>query len=243
MKFSFAVLTWNRKAFLEKCIASLLESIVDFTDTEIIVMDNGSTDGTREFLEKFENDKRFKIIKLEKNYGLNSYKKLFNKAKGEYIVVVDDDVLTFPNGIKEIFESYLTEFSDYGFLALDVIQNEYTNGAKPTADFYTEEIKGGKIVQKGPAGGWCACFRRRDYRKIKLIFNFKNLDMKTGEDGMLTGLFARWLKLKSGVIKGKFCFHAAGPHYSKEYGYLDRDIEKYKDAGLETFVEAYEKYK
>lgn len=243
MKFSFVILTWNRKKFLEKCISSLLEGIKDFSDTEIIVMDNGSTDGTPEFLARFENDKRFKIVKLRKNFGLNSYKKLFNKAKGELIVVIDDDVLTFPKDIKNVFESYMTTFSDYAFLALDVIQNEFTNGAKPTEDFYTEDIKDGKIVQTGPAGGWCACFRRKDYRKIKLIFNLKNLNMKTPEDGMLTGLFERWVKKKHGVIKGKFCFHASGPHYSKEYGYLDRDIEKYKDAGLDTFVEAYEKFK
>ena len=243
MKFSFVVLTWNRKRFLEKCLTALAESIDDFGDSEIIVMDNGSTDGTPTFLSKYENDKRFRIIKLKKNYGLNSYKKLFNRAEGEYIVVVDDDVLAFPENIKTVFESYLSSFPDYGFLALDVVQNEHTNGAKPPPDFYVEVEREGKVVQTGQAGGWCACFRRKDYRKIKILFNLKNIDMKAGEDSLLSGLFSKWLKLKSGIIKGHFCFHASGPYYSREYGYLDRDIEKYKDAGLNSFVEAYEKYK
>lgn len=243
MKFSFVVLTWNRLAFLERCLASLEESIGDFRGTEVLIMDNGSTDGTAEFLAKYETRDHFRIIRRDRNYGLNSYKKLFNRARGKYVVVVDDDVLTFPKNIKDLFESHMTAFPDYGFLALDVIQNEYTNGAKPTDDHYTEDARDGMIVQNGPAGGWCACFRKWDYRKVSIPFNLKHLDMKVSEDGLLVGLFAKWLKLKSGIIKGYRCFHASGPHYSKEYGFLDRDIEKYKDAGLDWFVEKYKEYK
>jgi glycosyltransferase involved in cell wall biosynthesis len=243
MRFSFVILTWNRKAFLERCISALVESIGDFDDTEIIVMDNGSDDETHLYLEGYRNDARFKIFRLTKNGGLNSYKKLLRKAKGKFVVVVDDDVLSFPADIKEIFSSYLAEFPDFGYLALDVIQNEYTNGAKPPSDCYVDINLGGKIVQLGPTGGWCTCFRRKDYRKIKLMFDLKNINMGRSEDGLLAGLFHRWLGLKSGIIKGKYCFHASGPYYSKENGYLDRDIEKYKNSGLDSFVEAYEKFK
>jgi glycosyltransferase involved in cell wall biosynthesis len=232
MKFSFVILTWNRKAFFEKCLTSLIESIDSFEDTEIIVMDKGSTDGTQDFLQQFD-----------KNYGLNAYKKLIGKAKGEYIVVVDDDVLAFPNNIKQVFADYLTTFKDFGYLALDVIQNEHTNGAKPEIEHYIEVERDGKIIQKGPTGGWCTGFRRKDYRKIKLFFNWKDMNMKASEDGILSLLFEKWLKLKSGIIKDIKCFHAAGPYYSKEYGYLDRDIEKYKLGGLDNFVEMYNEYK
>jgi glycosyltransferase involved in cell wall biosynthesis len=243
MKFSFVILTWNRKIFLEKCLSSLLESIDSVEDTEIIVMDNGSTDGTAEFLKQFENHKNFRIVLRDKNYGLNAYKKLIGKAKGDYIVVVDDDVLGFPPNIKQVFESYMTTFKDFGYMALDVIQNEHTNGAKPTLEHYTEVERNGKIVQQGPAGGWCACFRRKDYQKIKLLFWWSDLSMKNAEDGRLSYLLNKWLKLKYGIIKDIKCFHAAGPYYSREYGYLDRDIEKYKISGLDNFVEMYKEYK
>src|SRR5271167_3265320 len=117
MNFSFIILTWNRKAFLRKCVASLLKSIDNFDDTEIILMDNGSDDGTIEFLAELEKDKRLTIIKLKKNYGLTSYKKLFSLARGSYVVVVDDDVIAFPLEIKKIFTEYFTTFPDFGFLA------------------------------------------------------------------------------------------------------------------------------
>lgn len=243
MKFSFAILTWNRKAFIEKCLTSLLESVKEQDGVEILVMDNGSTDGTREHLQQFESDGRFRIFTLDRNYGLDAYKKLFARARGEYVVVVDDDVLEFPNAITTIFDTYMTEFSDFGFLALNVVQNEHTNGAKPPDDHYTVVERDGKVVLEGPTGGWCACFRRKDFRKIRFLFNLKNLDMSTSEDGTLAHLFRKWLRLKSGLINDHRCFHASGPYYSAKYGFVDRDIEKYKDAGLDNFVEEYERYR
>ncbi len=47
MKFSYLILTWNRRAFLERCISELVANI-GASDSEIIVMDNGSDDGTPE---------------------------------------------------------------------------------------------------------------------------------------------------------------------------------------------------
>ena len=242
MKFSYLILTWNRRAFLERCISELVANI-GASDSEIIVMDNGSDDGTPEYLNELKSDQRFRIYLLKKNYGLASYKKLLRKARGEFIVIVDDDVLMFPPDIEGTFASYFSDFPDFGFLALDVIQNEHTNGAKPPDDHYVECVNGEKVIQAGPAGGWCACFKRKSFRKVWLFFELSNISMKAPEDGLLSGLIYRWCGLKSGIIKGKRCFHASGPHYSRENGFLDRDIEKYRMSGLADFVDAYRSYK
>ena len=74
-------MTWNRVAFLEKCVTSLLENI---GDAAIMVMNKGSTGGMARFLDGLRGEKR-----LRKNYGLNAYKKLFGKTRSEYIVTVD----------------------------------------------------------------------------------------------------------------------------------------------------------
>ena len=52
-------------------------------------------------------------------------------------------------------------------------------------------------------------------------------------------LFGKILRKKFGVIKDVKCLHACGPKYSKMFGYLDRDIEKYKSADLGGLVEMY----
>ncbi|MFA6086789.1 glycosyltransferase family 2 protein [Mucilaginibacter sp.] len=243
MKISFVILTWNRYKFLEKCLEALIESIETPNDCEIIIMDNGSTDGTRDVLNRYQNNKLVKVILRKKNYGLNAYKKLFGHAKGEYVVIVDDDVLTFPEKLDTLFIDYMQTFTHYGFIALNVIQNEFTNGAKPGPECYTEEIIGDKVLQEGPTGGWCACFRKREYKKLWLKFMFTNLNMRKSEDGVLAQYFQRKLGLKSGIIKNAVCFHATGPYYARQYGHMDREIEKYKQSKMQTLVLHYEEYK
>jgi glycosyltransferase involved in cell wall biosynthesis len=242
IKISFLILTWNRYKFLDQCLKALRESINNLDNCEIIVMDNGSTDETAPVLDKYKNDKHFRFVKLNKNYGIKSYKKLFGMVETEYAVIVDDDVLSFPAGLDRIFTDYMVAYPDYGFVGLNVIQNEYTDGAKPPIEHYTEEVRGEKIIERGPTGGWCTCFRRSDYRKVKWRFLFSSISMKVAEDGMLSQLFHKRLKLKTGLIKNAVCFHACGPYYAKQYGHLDREIAKYSASGLDDYVKRYQEF-
>jgi GT2 family glycosyltransferase len=242
MKFSFVLLTWNRFKFLEKCLEALIASIDRPEDCEIIVMDNGSTDETPAVLQRYKASQLVKVVTRKKNYGLEAYKKLFALVQGEYIVVVDDDVLEFPRPLDSIFTDYMLAFPDYGFLGLNVVQNELTNGAKPGPDQYVEDIRGEKTVERGPTGGWCACFRRSDYRKLWLRLRFSRLNMKHSEDGFLAVNLKKKLGLHSGIIREAVCFHATGPEYARQYGHLDREIQKYASSGLPSFVAAYKEY-
>lgn len=243
MKFSFVILTWNRYKFLEICIEALVKSIDNPLECEIVIMDNGSIDNTSEVLKRYKDKKLFKIIILKENRGLNAYKQLFDAAKGEYIVEIDDDVLELPDKIDTIFYDYMQTFPHYGFIALNVIQNEFTNGAKPDPEHYTEETVNGKTIEKGPTGGWCTCFRRKDYNRLRFNLMFANLNMKKSEDGFLSRKFKDKLGLESGIIKSVFCFHACGPYYAKQYGHLDREIEKYTTSGLKEMANHYRNQK
>jgi len=210
------------------------------SNCEILIMDNGSTDETGKLLEKYRENKHIKIGRNKKHKGIAAYKNLFNKAKGEYIIEIDDDVIEFPQHFDKTMVDYMNTYTDYGFVALNVIQNEHTNGAKPDDSQYTEDVRGDKIIQQGPTGGWCTCFRKRDYRKIRLYFNLMPLSFRRGEDGTLSGLFGKYLRLKSGIIKNQVCFHATGPYYANQYDHLAREIEKYE---INKFGELADLYK
>ncbi len=220
----------------------LLKKMFYVDDFEIVIKNNGSAEQTKKVLEKYRQNFNIRIIESKKHKGLNAYKELFNKAKGDYIIDVDDDVLEFPLHFDKAMVEYMKEYTDYGFLALNVLQNEYTNGAKPSDSSYVEDARGGNVVQKGPAGGWCACFRKRDYRKIQIFFNVASLSFKNGEDAMLASLFRKVLKLKSGIIKSQVCFHATGAYYAKKYGHLEREIEKYSSNQLDSLAEHYKSF-
>lgn len=60
---------------------------------EVLMIDDGSTDGTRDILNKIKNEKNYKVIFKEKNSGKGESLKLgFKKAIGEYIIVQDADL-------------------------------------------------------------------------------------------------------------------------------------------------------
>lgn len=82
MKISFAILTWNRYKFLDKCLAALIPAMGTQNTSEIIVMDNGSTDNTSVVLEQYTGNPSVKVVKRKKNYGMNAYKKTFWHGKG-----------------------------------------------------------------------------------------------------------------------------------------------------------------
>lgn len=92
MIFSIIIPTYNRKSLLEKCLQSI--SNLDFpkNDYEVIVIDDGSTDGTREFLSNLNRENwRFFLRDhggpaKARNYGVKN-------ASGLYIAFTDDDCL------------------------------------------------------------------------------------------------------------------------------------------------------
>lgn len=241
---SFVMLTWNRKRFVELMFSSFYKNISKEFVYEFLIIDNGSIDSSVELLKNYmENDPSIKVWFNKKNKGLEEYKKLFSKCKGEYIILIDDDVIEFPFHFDKIMVDYISSSKIFGILALDVIQNEYTNGAKPGKESYKDIVIKDKTVSIGPAGGWCAIFKRKNYQKIKPLFHLVGkLNMKKGEDSVLNFFFRVVLRLKNGIIKDVKCLHANGPYYSKQYGFLERDIEKYKISNLNEFVDIYKSH-
>ncbi len=228
---SVVLLTWNRAPFLKICLEKMFSSLRATEDggptREILIMDNGSTDSTPEILSQYEGYPNVKIFYNKKNIGLNAYKKLFFKTKGRTIIELDDDVLGFPDRFDEIIVDYLEAFPDFGFLALNVIQNEKTDGHKPGPENYRDVVRGDRIVEEGPTGGWCSGFRRKHYLLMKYIWFLYKVDFKVPEDAYLASLAFR-LRKRIGLIKKHTCFHASGPIYAKEFGLLAREIEKYE---------------
>ena len=226
-EISIVLLTWNRAPFLEICLREMFAAFDPDVTREVILMDNCSSDTTPEILSKYAAMPNVRVVCNKKNMRLNAYKKLFSMARGRFVIEVDDDILQFPPRFDKTFLEYFEAYPDYGYLALNVVQNEKTSGAKPDSSCYADDVRGEKIVEEGPVGGWCSAFRRIHYWLASPLVAFMSLSMARPEDGVLSGIVGKIFRKRMGIIKNAVCLHATGPEYARMYGLLGREKEKY----------------
>lgn len=117
---------WNGLPFLKECVESVLSQ--DFQDWEMIISDNGSTDGTHAYLETLT-DKRIKIFKQEKNLGIFgnlNFLVLKPSAPIFYILCADD--YFFPGGLANIVQEWKTRPQSTGLLRFNFSEKRYGTG-------------------------------------------------------------------------------------------------------------------
>lgn len=97
---SVVVLTCNGRNHLEECLSSLLAQT--WVEREILLVVNGSTDGTAEFVrERFKEAVR--LIELPKNIGYTGGNNAgLRAARGEYLALLNDDTRTDPRWLEEM---------------------------------------------------------------------------------------------------------------------------------------------
>lgn len=115
------ILSFNRKDELRNTLTKVIEQ--DYKNIEIIVVDNASSDGSPLMVE--EEFPEVNLIKLRKNIGIAGWNKGFKAARGEFILVLDDD--SYPVE-REFISKNLEQFteSNIGLLSFK-IYNNYLN--------------------------------------------------------------------------------------------------------------------
>ena len=87
---SITIVTWNSATHLRECLASIERQ--DYRDVEVILLDNSSTDETREILHEYES--RFRLIYKETNTGFaRGQNEAIRAARGEWILCLNPDIL------------------------------------------------------------------------------------------------------------------------------------------------------
>lgn len=224
---SIFIVTHNRLEMLKKCCNSILPTLKNI-NYELIIIDNASDDGTKDFLEEIKKSfDRIRIITNEKNIGINSKSLGAEAAGGDYIIGIDDDVIMFPDGWVEKMVRAFRVIPKLGYLALDVIQDETTNGAKHPAELYYKEYydNGNVILEVGPTGGWCFMISRDVYNKTGKLITFENRIFYP-EDGDYVSRITN-SGLKHGILSGVKVYHATGDIHNEKFKEVYE--EKYRD--------------
>jgi glycosyltransferase involved in cell wall biosynthesis len=88
-RVSVAISTWNRAGLVGRAIGSALAQ--SFEDFELLVVDDGSTDGTPGVLAALD-DRRLRRVRHERNYGISRTRNTaLGLARGEWVAFLDDD--------------------------------------------------------------------------------------------------------------------------------------------------------
>ena len=103
---SVIIINWNRKIYLTNCVTSVLQQ--SYTPIEIVVVDNGSQDGSAEIMK--ENFAQVKLIINERNeLYCRAQNQGINKAKGQYIICLNNDAVLEKNFVEELLKAAARE--------------------------------------------------------------------------------------------------------------------------------------
>lgn len=155
---SVIIVNFNGRRHLERCLESLMQA--DYENFEVILVDNGSCDGSVEFVE--EKYPQIKIKKLEKNYGFAEPNNIGAKiASGEFLLFLNNDTVVTPNFIAElvnttnqdpqiaICQSMLLKPNgdvDSGGDFVDTLGRAYSSKNRPTDTRYILSARGASMI-------------------------------------------------------------------------------------------------
>ncbi len=149
-KISVLIPMYNRKHYIQDCINSVLNQT--FQDFEIIVRDDGSKDGSAEFVEKIYSKEisegKIKLFRNEQNRGeFITTNRLIADACGKYITILHSDDAYLPHALKHLHE--VAEKTN-----ADVVHSSY---------FFNSE-KDGSLLKLHPT-----CWENHPAEKVKLV--------------------------------------------------------------------------
>lgn len=164
-KISVAIITYNQRGYLEEAIESVLAQ--GYENLEIVVADDGSTDGSQELLRSYE-QKYPGLFELElgsRNIGItgNSNRALF-ACTGKYVAWLGGDDLMLPGRLRQQSE-YMEKHPECAacFHDLDIFESATGKTIGRFSDTYPiekfNENALGTIVRYGFGGGTSAMVR------------------------------------------------------------------------------------
>lgn len=231
---SIVVPIYNVKKYLRKSLESIINQT--YTNIEIILVDDGSTDGCFDICEEYKNkDNRINVIH-KKNGGLSEARNFgIDCSRGRYIAFIDSDDYVARDYIEKLYEAikkYKTKIVQCATLIID----EHENILKKVG--YDEE----KIVNYDQFVEDMVIDNRFNvvaWNKLYSIELFKEMKFPKGkihEDEFITYKIVNGLSI--GIIPNTLYFYRINNNGINRSKFTERKLDK-----LEAFYERYLYYK
>ena len=209
MSFSICMLTYDNLEKFEICLKSMYPFLYNEKILEILIWDNGSNRNMVEFLSYVSKSfNKIKVFLSHENIGVaGGRKKLYDLAKGSYILSLDSD-------IEMIDCDYLLNIVEWSLCKDENLFLLGGGGGNHThlPTLHLEDVKQlsakdkkNEIILLDDVAGWCHCFKRELLDKIEMDIQFSpfwgedtDLCLQIKALGGKCGIFGK------GIIKHKF---------------------------------------
>ena len=137
MKISIVIPVYNVKKYVERCLKSLINGIDKRNFVEVIIVDDGSTDGSEVVVDEYQNYSNFAIFH-KKNGGLSDARNYgLSKANGEYVIFIDSDDEVDSKLFGDLLDKILKSNSDVLLWDAKIINEESNIMNAKDNEYYT----------------------------------------------------------------------------------------------------------
>lgn len=172
IKLSIIIPVYNVEQYLEKCLQSCLSQDIPYNEYEIIVVNDGSPDGSLSIAERIAKSVTNITIITQDNGGLSAARNTgMSVAKGEYIWFVDSDDWIETNCLRQLTDTLYNDKLDA--LVINGVRVINGQNRKNPPRVFTDNILSGKDFLKGTMVNCAAVitiYRREILNRYNLTF-------------------------------------------------------------------------
>ena len=178
LKLSIIVPLYNSEQYLPKCLDSLLHQDIQEQEYEIILVDDGSPDGSRRVAEDYQSRHSNITVLSQPNKGTSGARNTgIRQASGEYLYFVDPDDYILENSLACILQKMEEENLDvlrFGYVEVDEEYKPTRSCKKPESPDYSHQIMDGYTFMRERLGiacyVWTYLFRTSLLKENGLFF-------------------------------------------------------------------------
>ena len=232
VKVSVQIVTWNSLRYVFDCLESLMRQT--FRDFSVVVIDNGSEDGTVNFIRT-----QYPTVMVLQNFKNNGFSKANNQgiqlAKSEYVLVINPDVILDPDFLQNIvaFADQHQEAGSFGGkmlkLSSEAVDSEDQSGLRRAikSDFIDSAglqiFKSRRVINRGEGekdkgqydrteevfglSGACALYRKTSLHQVILRNEYFDQDFFAYKEDVDLAWRLRLYGFSSWYVPEAKCYH------------------------------------
>lgn len=172
MKISIVIPVLNQLDYTKQCISSIQENTAEIP-YEIVVVDNGSTDKTVEFLQK----KKIRVIEHGKNLGVaKAWNRGIRESYAPVVCIINNDIVVSKGWLSSLTDFYFSK-KNTGIVSPGTREGAFDYDFKIYAEEYVKKMKN---VSRKWFSGWCMLIASDRFEKAGLFS--EDFGIGIGED-------------------------------------------------------------